>query len=58
MKCPNCGNSKITYDVNRSKLSKKTKADAYRHVEEIQKAEGRTDFHATCKKCGWRGEIR
>lgn len=58
MKCPQCGSSKIAYDVNRSKLSKKAKAEAYRHIEGIAKSESRTDFHATCKECGYKGEIR
>lgn len=50
MNCPNCGNTKATYDVSHSKRS---------HADRLSRkaSEARTDFHATCKKCGWKGEI-
>jgi len=50
MKCPECGDPKLQYDVSHSKRSR-TDRLAGKHLE------ARTDFHATCKACGWKGEI-
>ena len=43
MKCEKCNNGSVKFNVKRI-LNKKVQ-------------EARTDFNATCKKCGWTGII-
>ena len=55
MRCPNCGNQKLAYDVSRSQYQKHSSHG--KTFTETKAPEPRTDFNATCKKCKWHGII-
>jgi len=50
MKCPQCGNPRIAYNVSQSKRTREERLAG-------KSTNVRKDFHAKCKKCGWEGEI-
>ena len=47
MKCPKCNHGTCKYDVQRKKKGSRKNNPML----------PRKDFHASCKKCSWKGEI-
>lgn len=50
MNCPKCGYGRAIFDVSRKQF--RTKSGSSSHFKEHKATESRTDFNATCPKCG------